>query len=157
MSPLFFRTRPVELPNGVNTDFGESRAGDRAHSPHQLDGKVVQEPARLLFTVHSEFFLSNNLRLMTDAPVKTPLRMTAKEFVTAIAVMAGAAKVNKRPPKPKLVVLEDRRSRVTPSSKPSRLKASSSGTRSRRAQWSLAPMDRRRSRPLAASRCRSTM
>jgi hypothetical protein len=32
-----------QLPDGVNTDLGESRAGDRAHSPHQLDGKVVQE------------------------------------------------------------------------------------------------------------------
>ena len=32
-----------QLPNGVNTDLGEARAGDRAHSPHQLDGKVVQE------------------------------------------------------------------------------------------------------------------
>jgi hypothetical protein len=32
-----------QLPNGVNTDLGESRAGDWAHSPHQLDGKVVQE------------------------------------------------------------------------------------------------------------------
>ena len=32
-----------QLPNGVNTDLGESRAGDRAHSPHQLDGKVVEE------------------------------------------------------------------------------------------------------------------
>jgi hypothetical protein len=27
----------------VNTDLGEARAGDRAHSLHQLDGKVVQE------------------------------------------------------------------------------------------------------------------
>ena len=32
-----------QLPNGVNTDLGELRAGDRAHSPHQLDGKVVEE------------------------------------------------------------------------------------------------------------------
>ncbi len=32
-----------QLPNGVNTDLGQSRTGDRAHSPHQLDGKVVEE------------------------------------------------------------------------------------------------------------------
>ena len=52
-----------------------------------------------VFTVHSAFFLSNNLRLMTDAPAKTPLRMTASEFVTCMAVMAGAAKVGPRKPK----------------------------------------------------------
>src|SRR5215472_16922954 len=32
-----------QLANGVNTDRGESRAGNRAHSPHQLDGQVMQE------------------------------------------------------------------------------------------------------------------
>ena len=37
---------------------------------------------------------------MTDAPEKTPLRMTAQEFVTCLAVMAGAAKVSSKPPKP---------------------------------------------------------
>src|SRR5690242_8027619 len=29
-----------QLTNGVNTDLGESRAGDRAHSPHKLDRQV---------------------------------------------------------------------------------------------------------------------
>src|SRR5262244_4567544 len=32
-----------QLPNGVNTDLGESSAGDRAHSPHQLDRQFVKE------------------------------------------------------------------------------------------------------------------
>jgi len=32
-----------QFPNCVNTDLGKSRTGDRAHSPHQLDGKIVQE------------------------------------------------------------------------------------------------------------------
>src|SRR5262249_30891040 len=32
-----------QLPDGVNTDVGESRAGNRAHSPHQLDGQVMEE------------------------------------------------------------------------------------------------------------------
>ena len=32
-----------QLTNGVNTDFGESRAGDRAYSPHQLDRQVMEE------------------------------------------------------------------------------------------------------------------
>ena len=32
-----------QLPNGVNTDLGESRAGNRAHSPHQLDRQVMEE------------------------------------------------------------------------------------------------------------------
>jgi len=36
--------------------------------------------------------------LMTDASAKTPLRMTAQEFVTCIAVMAGAGKVKERKP-----------------------------------------------------------
>jgi hypothetical protein len=32
-----------QLPNGVNTDLGESRMGNRAHSPHQLDRQVMEE------------------------------------------------------------------------------------------------------------------
>jgi hypothetical protein len=44
---------------------------------------------------------------MTSDPAKTPLRMTAQEFVTCIAVMAGAAKVKERKPKNlRLVVME---------------------------------------------------
>src|SRR5215469_9717469 len=32
-----------QLPNGVNTDLDESRAANRAHSPHQLDRQVMEE------------------------------------------------------------------------------------------------------------------
>src|SRR5438445_13046890 len=32
-----------QLPNSVNTDLREPRGGDRAHSPHQLDGQVVKK------------------------------------------------------------------------------------------------------------------
>src|SRR6516165_8936030 len=32
-----------QLPNGVNTDLGQPRPGNRAHSPHQLDRQVVKE------------------------------------------------------------------------------------------------------------------
>ena len=32
-----------QLPNGVNADLGESRAGNRAHSPHQLDRQIMEE------------------------------------------------------------------------------------------------------------------
>ena len=46
---------------------------------------------------------------MTSDPAKTPLRMTAQEFVTCIAVMAGAAKVKERKPKrPRIVDLEEK-------------------------------------------------
>src|SRR5689334_2922839 len=38
------RSRYVrQLPNGVNTDLGEPRAGDGAHAPNQLDRQVVKE------------------------------------------------------------------------------------------------------------------
>ena len=32
-----------QLPDGQHADLGQSRLGDRAHAPHQLDGQVVQE------------------------------------------------------------------------------------------------------------------
>ena len=38
---------------------------------------------------------------MTGDPAKTPLRMTATEFVTAMAIMAGAAKLSQKPRKPR--------------------------------------------------------
>jgi hypothetical protein len=72
---------------------------------------------------------------MNAEPAQKPLRMTAREFVQCLPVLAagGLEKARARAPKkPRYAIL-------------------------RRAQWSLAPMDRRRSRPLAASRCRSSM
>jgi len=46
---------------------------------------------------------------MTSDPAKTPLRMTAQEFVTCIAVMAAQGKANRAQKKspPKLVALEE--------------------------------------------------
>ena len=32
-----------KLPNGMDTDLGQPRLGDRAHSPHQLDTQVMKE------------------------------------------------------------------------------------------------------------------
>jgi hypothetical protein len=32
-----------QLPNSLNTDLGESRAGDWPHSPHQLDRQVMEK------------------------------------------------------------------------------------------------------------------
>jgi hypothetical protein len=42
---------------------------------------------------------------MADSAQK-PLRMTAREFVTAMAVMAGAAQLKPRTPKPRFVLVE---------------------------------------------------
>ena len=48
---------------------------------------------------------------MTDAQKKSPgesIRVTATEFVTAMAVMAGAAKLKERKPRqPRLVVIDE--------------------------------------------------